>query len=416
MGQIRRSIRRAFIVWALTKAFQRECEEKNKEREKEQHKKGSSTHKKLHPSSCTQALRCSGTGSSGTLVWFHTLGFRLTYNRVKKNKKQKKLFFPKRFFQRLGFPKPIFSKIGYATTDRGKIGLEKPFLQDRFFQKVSQNRPNICQPSAKIGKHRPRISQKSANIGRNRQPHSQNRPKISQMHWPVIGHPLAIHWLPFAIHWPSIGLRSPSIGQPVAFIRHLLASHWPSIDHHPIHGKHGIPGKHGVHRNQGIHGIHPRDPWNPSKGSKNPWSPRDPWNAWTHGQPTNLIKNRFWKTDYGEKTVLKNRFWWKIRPHGTHRKYAYQAWPLMSIGQGLVPGFHGSHGFPGLHGVHGSHGSHGFHGFLLIPWSTKKSMEYIDKLATFEQTPTKPINFQKLNLLFVFNGRWFVVFVLLSNS
>ena len=43
-------------------------------------------------------------------------------------------------------------------------------------------------------------------------------------------------------------------------IRHLLASHWPSIDHPSIHGKHGIPGKHGVHRNQGIHGIHPRDP------------------------------------------------------------------------------------------------------------------------------------------------------------
>ena len=351
------------------------------------------------------------------IAWaFDSQTFKATSRlRQWRQEKNKKCFLPKNIFPRSVFPKPICSKIGYATTDRGQIGLEKPFLQDRFFQK-----------SAKIGQtfanHRP----KSANIG---QESAKNRPtsaeignhtakicqKSAKMHWPVIGHPLAIHWLPFAIHWPSIGLRSPSIGQPVAFIRHLLASHWPSIDHHPIHGKHGIPGKHGVHRNQGIHGIHPRDPWNPSKGSRNPWSPRDPWNAWTHGQPTNLIKNRFWKTDYGEKTVLKNRFWWKIRPHGTHRKYAYQAWPLMSIGQGLVPGFHGSHGFPGLHGVHGSHGSHGFHGFLLIPWSTKKSMEYIDKLATFELTPTKPINFQKLNLLFVFNGRWFVVFVLLSN-
>ena len=196
------------------------------------------------------------------IAWaFDSQTFKATSRlRQWRQEKNKKCFLPNNIFPRSVFPKPICSKIGYATTDRGQIGLEKPFLQDRFFQNryfptlvfqnffffqnrfftnrflsnkgfsqtdfFQKNQPKSAKHLPTVGQNRqnrPRISLKSANIGKNRQPHSQNRSKISQMHWPVIGHPLAIHWLPFAIHWPSIGLRSPSIGQPVAFIRHLLA-------------------------------------------------------------------------------------------------------------------------------------------------------------------------------------------------
>ena len=70
------------------------------------------------------------------IAWvFDSQTFKATSRlRQWRQEKTKNVFCPKIFFPRSVFPKPICSKIGYATTDRGQIGLEKPFLQDRFFQ------------------------------------------------------------------------------------------------------------------------------------------------------------------------------------------------------------------------------------------------------------------------------------------
>ena len=71
------------------------------------------THKKLHPSSCTQALRCSGTGSSGTrlcdfIPWAfdsHTIASRKTKNQ--KNCFSQNDFFKDWFFQNRLSPRSI---------------------------------------------------------------------------------------------------------------------------------------------------------------------------------------------------------------------------------------------------------------------------------------------------------------------
>ena len=48
---------------------------------------------------------------------------------------------------------------------------------------------------------------------------------------------------------------------------------------------------------------------NPRKSKEIHGHQWDPWNAWTHGQPTNLIKKSVLKNRLWEKTVLENGFW-----------------------------------------------------------------------------------------------------------
>ena len=213
----------------------------------------------------------------------HTVGFRLTNNRIKKKSTN-------------CFPKPIFSTLGFSKTD---------FLQDR-----------LCHDRSRENRFRITsfwTTKSAAPFG---------------IHWPSFGHPLAsirhslaIHWPSFAIHWPASGLHSPFSGQP-------LAIHWPSP--HPWKAwnpwKAWSPSK-------------PRDPWNPSKGSmesiqgiqesmesKGSMECMHSWPAHQFdkkigfGKPI-MGKRRFWKTDFGEKsdhmepienTHTKLDLWWVL--------------------------------------------------------------------------------------------------------
>ena len=129
----------------------------------------------------------------------HTLGFRLTNDRIKKKSTN---CFPKRFVLQSVFPKPIFSKIGDATTDRGKNGFSKVFpnigysktdfcptsvFPKPIFPKksanIDQTFANNLPKSADIGQQSTRNLPKSTKIGNQTIKISQNSAKVNWPGW-----------------------------------------------------------------------------------------------------------------------------------------------------------------------------------------------------------------------------------------